>query len=183
MDNVYISDQDTIQIVPNVPAEKLASEPFASMQLNEPLCVMEWDETTVITSSDGDNGAYADDLEPALQAIIDALGDGYTYTGYLQCYSKDEPGEEWRLVVDADGKADTAVPEKVYPGDAGLLTSALTADDIECALITLAEMRGNPGAELGSKQIRIAELVHQLWAFTELVNEINEMPTDSTEPS
>lgn len=132
----------SIEIRPAVPQSILDDYPFNRMRGDGALCVITYDGSTYseIVSSDGENTAYDDQLVAAVDEVIVALGDGYTYSDALNCYNLDDPSQMWRVVVDEQRHAVAQEPQVIYPGeavvitDAGPLTRSLTGADIECAL-------------------------------------------------
>lgn len=167
MSDTYVSSMYGVEIRPAVPAHLNAGLG------NDCLLVKLYDGDDHSTVEPTDEAGYAMDeyLTGNLQRIVDTLGEGYTYSGYLQCYSTGREGREWRVMVNDEGKAVRVDPlDVVYPGealilpDAGPITSALSAADIETALATLAEMWSNPDLDvLSSRQAHVAEQVYELW--------------------
>lgn len=58
---------------------------------------------------------FARDLVPHVQAIVDDLGAGYTYTGYIEGLDRDYMGQ-WRVGV-RDGRAYQVEPEIRWPDE------------------------------------------------------------------
>lgn len=56
-------------------------------------------------------------IDSDVQAIVEALGAGYTYRYYLECFDDDDPSDRWRVRVTDDRQVVKETPQVIYPGD------------------------------------------------------------------
>ena len=120
------------------------------------------DSSEIVMVDPGGRGSL-DGVVADLKAIIDQIGDGFTFDGYLSGHDLDGAELDGRFRVSIrDGNVIQLRDGQVVYG-LGPIGSALSGDDIAAALVTLAEMWGNDSADLSSRQAEVAELVKRLW--------------------
>lgn len=174
MGDCYITG--SIDIHPPVPADVLAAKVFTDLANDTGVCVrvpVYSDDYSVIECASED-GAYADRIGADIETIVKALGAGYTYTDYLTIRMEDTD-DFWRVRVNGSGEVIEDHPEIVFADDErkllvpGPITAGLTAEDIETALVTLAELwHGENIDNLSARQEEVADVVKGLWTSTHL---------------
>ncbi|MEV0135748.1 hypothetical protein AB0H83_45810 [Dactylosporangium sp. NPDC050688] len=71
--------------------------------------------TEIVPASDED---CVDELQLAVQKVVDVLGDAFAYGHYIQAY---DATEQWRVRVDENHTAVVDEPHIVYPGDGAVV--------------------------------------------------------------
>jgi hypothetical protein len=170
-----------IDITPPVPAELLKTGVLADLANDTGVCVRQETvdgETHSYIERASDDGAYAYRIGDDIETIVKALGAGYTYSGYLQVRMEDTD-DFWQVRIDESGHAVDDYPEIVYPSDGrivltpGPLTAVMSAADIETALVTLAELWHDRGAELSERQAEVAERLTELWQADQIADDLD----------
>lgn len=163
----------SIQITPAVPAHLLEGSPYATRDASyvagtdlfistEPA----WDssepgtaDSLIVLTSDEERGSR-DTAAEDLKAIVELLGDGYTYDGYFT--GSDGDSEDMFRLSIKDGKVVNLSGEVVY--GLGPIGKVLSGVDIEAALGLLAGLCDDDptlirdGAETG-----LVERIREIW--------------------
>jgi hypothetical protein len=121
---IYINEDVKVKHLQNLITSKLAKTLAGKMPLDH--CVFvdyeqnfeEVEDFTIVrfTASEikpTDSSMKAYGIVAEVQKIVDILGDGYTYSGYIEL-NGEEPGDLWRIYI-RQGKAVEVQPKIVWP--------------------------------------------------------------------
>lgn len=141
--------QGSIWVLPRIPDEVVGTLPDdGEVNIEQPTDTYEYSFISPYEEK-RDGSRIKDDV----QAIVDALGNGYTYKYGLQCFDEDDPSDRWRVRVTDDRQAISERPQVVYPGDPGYQDNP--------APHAAAADKPNPGDEVD----KLASLGDQLYSL------------------